>query len=67
MEVIDILLIIILYLFYQLIRNTKVFLIRDKWLFSFDNRIDKYTYEEMFLPSPKNIFGFKFPQDKHFK
>ena len=57
----------IIYFLYQLKRNAHVYEIRIRWLRTDDNRLDKYTDEEMLNPSIKNYFGLTIRKDKDFK
>ena len=52
---------------YQLLRNEKVYKIRGKWIDSGDCRHYKYSYDEMFKASARNLFGLKYPNEKDFK
>jgi hypothetical protein len=56
-----ILVLALIYCFYQLARNKKVYDIRMDWIKENDPRWDKYTYDYMFKPSFRNWFGLKFP------
>jgi len=55
-----------IYCFYQIIRNTKIFIIRGKWIETSDKRWHEYSYNYMFIPSIHNYFGLKYPNDKDF-
>ena len=55
------------YLTLQLIRNHKVYSIRRKWLLEDDIKWRKYSYDYMMDPSPKNMYGLKFPKESDFK
>ena len=55
------------YCFYQIARTEKVYKIRINWIDTKDSRYPKYTYNEMFIPSPSNWFGLKYPNDSQFK
>jgi predicted PurR-regulated permease PerM len=57
---------ILIYLFYQLARNNKVYNIRIKWIYNDDKRYGKYTYNEMFKASHRNYLGLKYPNEKDF-
>ena len=59
-------LVVFIYGVYQLIRNSKVYKIRQKWIETDDNRLHKYSYDYMFDPSKHNWFGLKFPTEKAF-
>lgn len=56
----------IIYCFYQLARNQKVYEIRTDWVNEDDPRWDKYTYDYMFNPSFRNWLGLKFPSKSDF-
>jgi hypothetical protein len=56
----------VFYCLYQLVRNRAVYRIRIKWINNNDERWEKYTYDEMFDPNPSNLFGLKFPNEKHY-
>lgn len=61
-----ILVLVLIYCVYQLIRNQKVYEIRLGWINKGDPRFDKYTYEDMVNPSFKNWLGLKFPNENDF-
>jgi len=56
----------IIYLLYQIVRNKKVSKIRSKWIYNDDYRWHKYEYEDMLNPSFSNWLGIKYPNDKQF-
>ena len=56
----------VLYLIYQLKRNTKVRDIRLKWIEEEDNRFHEYTYDFMYDPSKHNVYGLQFPKESNF-
>ena len=64
--ILGILVLALIYCFYQLARNQKVYKIRINWIIKNDPRWDKHTYDDMFKPSLKNWFGLKFPNEKDF-
>lgn len=57
----------ILFLKFQMKRNDKVGDIRLYWIDSKDDRLNKYTYDFMFESSKHNWYGFRFPNEKHYK
>ena len=56
-----------IYLFYQLVRNQKIYKIRIDWINEDDPRWYKYTYGYMLYPSFRNWFGLKFASKSDFK
>lgn len=61
------LLVVAAYCIYQLIRNELVYNIRLRWIDKSDNRWYKYSYNQMFDPSPGNWFGLNWPHDSLYK
>ena len=61
--IINLMVFVILYLMYQLIRNHFVYKIRIKWLETEDNRYTLYSYDFMQDPNKHNYFGLKFPRE----
>tara|TARA_R110000824_G_scaffold359490_2_gene547050 strand:+ start:569 stop:1195 length:627 start_codon:yes stop_codon:yes gene_type:complete len=57
----------LIYLFYQIIRNEKVYNIRRKLSNEDDKRWYDYHYYYMIKPSFNNYLGFKYPNEKDFK
>lgn len=57
----------VIYSFYQMARNDKVFNIRRKWILESDERWLKYSYSTMFEPKQENWYGLKFPNEKDFQ
>jgi hypothetical protein len=57
---------LILYYYYQERRNNEVYKIRNKWVHKDDERWEKYSYDEMYDPSPLNWYGLKWPKEKDF-
>lgn len=55
------------YMLYQIKRNHTVYDIRINWINTDDDRWNVYSYQEMFVPSKSNWYGFKFPKDSDFK
>ena len=64
--VLVILFIILGYAIYQLKRNTAVYDIRINWIEQFDDRLNQYTYSDMFDPSKSNQFGLQWPDEKNY-
>lgn len=60
-------LLLLIYCFYQLLRNQLVYKIRIKWIEKDDDRYYKYSYSKMMTPNKSNWWGLKYPKDKHFK
>ena len=60
-------LLVLFYCLYQILRNNKVYNIRTKWTSQRSELWYKYTYDEMYIPSRKNWYGFKYPNEKDFK
>jgi len=56
----------LIYCFYQEERNRKVSKIRKNWIMTNNPKIHKYTYDYMFDPSFKNWLGLKFPTESDF-
>ena len=54
------------YLIFQSYRNNQVYEIRLKWIHTSDLRYDQYSYNDMYMPSFKNIFGLKSPKESNF-
>lgn len=57
---------VLIYCFYQLVRNHAVYRIRKKWILSDDERWYKYSYEFMFDRSKHNWHGIKFPRESDY-
>jgi hypothetical protein len=51
---------------YQMKRNREVYDIRTEWILSNDDRLHKYTYDDMYEPNKHNWFGLKFTKAKHY-
>lgn len=66
MEFNTLLVLALIYCFYQFVRSNEVYKIRITWIDNSDPRWDNYTYDEMFLPNLRNWFGLKFPRDSDF-
>ena len=64
--ILGILVLALIYFFYQLARNQKVYEIRVEWRNENDPRWYKYTYDYMFKPSFRNWLGLKFPSKSDF-
>ena len=64
--IIGILVLALIYCFYQLARNQKVYEIRKDWIIEDDKKRYKYTYDYMFKPSFRNWLGLKFPSKSDF-
>lgn len=56
----------LIYCFYQLARNQKVYEIRADWINEDGPRWYRYTYDYMFTPSFRNWLGLKFPSKSDF-
>jgi len=56
----------LVYCVYQLVRNIRISEIRQEWIIERDEKFNKYTHEQMFLPSFSNWFGLKFPLKRDF-
>lgn len=57
----------IIYGFYQLARNEEIYNIRRKWGNDNDVRWYRYSYQKMQNPNKNNWFGLRYPKEKHFK
>ena len=61
----------IFFVFYQLFqikRNKKVFSIRQQWITDKDfTRLNRHTYDDMYEPTLRNMYGLKMPRDRHFR
>ena len=64
--ILGVLVLALIYCFYQLARNQKVYEIRIDWVNEDDPRWSKYTYDYMFNPSFRNWLGLKFPSKSDF-
>ena len=64
--ILGILVLALIYCFYQLARNQKVYEIRQEWIITNSPKRDKYTYDYMFNPSFRNWLGLKFPSKSDF-
>ena len=56
----------LLYSLYQLERNNEVFKIRKNWIYTDDDRWDKYSYDYMVEPNKHNWYGLRYPKDNHY-
>lgn len=66
--IIGIALISMIYLVYQIIRNEKVYRIRMVWLGDSNfSKLERYSYEYMYVPSKHNWWGLKYPTKSNFK
>jgi hypothetical protein len=65
--IVVILLLIVQYYWYQLSRFNAVYSIRIKWLSKDDKRRYMYSYDYMLNPAKHNLYGLRYPRDKHFK
>jgi hypothetical protein len=65
--IVVILFLIIIYSYYQLSRFNAVYSIRIKWLSTDDKRRYMYSYDYMLNPAKHNLYGLRYPRDKHFK
>lgn len=61
-----ILLPLMIYFLYQLVRNAAVYRIRRRWIMRDDERWYRYSYEFMFDPSKQNLHGIKYPRESQF-
>lgn len=64
--ILTVLVLVIIYFFYQLARNQKVFKIRMNWIITNNPKFYKYTYDYMFEPGFRNWLGLKFPSESDF-
>ena len=58
---------VLLYCFYQFIRNYATYRIIGRWIESHDKRYDRFTYEYIFTPNTHNWYGLKFPREKDYE
>lgn len=59
--------IIICYTLFQLLRGYMIKFIWEKWMLEGDPRWLKYDLTDMVMPNKKNWFGFKLPKDKDYE
>lgn len=57
----------LIYLFFQIKRDDATYDLKVKWLKRGDVRYDKYSYNYIFKPSKQNWYGLKMPKDSDFK
>ena len=57
----------LIYCSYQLARNEKVYKIRRDWILTDNPNWSTHTYDYMFNPSHKNLWGLKFPSESDYQ
>lgn len=58
---------ITIYFIYQIVRVRIVSAIRIKWILSYDDTHEKFSFDYMALPNKSNYYGFRFPKEGHYK